>query len=305
MQFGRVPLEQLDKVDWSFPSDHPQTERVLKGEQDLAFRLSLGCTGWSNKAWKGSLYPSDLKDKEMLAYYAQLFDSVELNASHYRIPNPDWVDRWKEEVPKGFKFCPKMHQQVSHRGPLMVKTAMLEQFWTFLEQLGEYAGCTFLQLPERYDPTMAEDLISFVETWPKDFSLSIEFRHPEWFEANSSAEEVWKKMEDCRVSSVITDAAGRRDVLHLRLTNPSVMIRFVGNHPHRSDQLRLQSWIDKLGEWQRMGLKNAWFFLHQHENLGIDESTAWFAAKWNATSSGFQIQEPKPSSGQGQLGLFG
>lgn len=303
MQFGRVAEAELDDLNWSLEKDHPQTIKVLPGSASEQFSLRLGCTGWSNKAWKGQIYPADARDKDFLGHYAQLFSAVELNSSHYRLPPDDWIKRWKDQVPSNFQFSPKLHQQISHRGSLCSNTALIDQFIGFLENLRPNLGLSFLQLPERYGPDQRNDLLQFLESWPNEYPISIEFRHPDWFLGSSEAEEVWASLETHKVKTVITDTAGRPDVRHMRLTHNSVMVRFVGNHPHQSDMSRIQSWVRRLGDWKSHGLKNAYFFLHQHDNLGIDVTTRAFAEEWNALQDQ-QLKYPGEQPPMGQMDLF-
>ncbi len=299
MQFGRVPFEDLDSINWEFPTERPFNWKSAGGPLDL----KLGATGWSNKEWKGQLYPSTAKDKEFLHHYAQIFDSVELNSSHYRIPPMDWVERWKGMAHKGFKFCPKLHQQISHRGAVSMEKAIVEQYISFLEDLGEFGGPSFLQLPEKYSPEKAEELLKFLQAWPKEFKLTIEFRHPDWFTDNTQAEEVWTFMEENGIGAVITDTAGRRDVLHMRNTAAFLIIRYVGNHPHQSDQTRIANWISKLSDWESRGMNEAYLFLHQHDNQGVSNILEQSASLWNANHE-IQVKTIEKESEEGQLGLF-
>lgn len=303
MQFGRVDFHELDALDWSLTDDHPQTQKVLSGKPEDRFEIRLGCTGWSNKAWKGQIYPVDAKDKDFLKHYARIYSSVELNSSHYRLPPDDWITRWREQVPEGFKFCPKLHQQISHRGSLGSSASMTGQFIQFLEKLRPHLGLSFIQLPERYGPEQVEDLRAFLDQWPEDFPLSIEFRHPDWFRPGRASEEIWDLMQENKISTVITDTAGRPDVRHMRLTTAEVMIRFVGNHPHKSDSTRLESWSTRIRQWKMTGLRRIYLFLHQHDNIGVDLSTRSFAEQWNAHNKerlGFPGEQPP----LGQMGLF-
>ncbi len=74
-------------------------------------------------------------------------------------------------------------------------------------------------------------------------------------------------LEQYHVSTVITDVAGRRDVLHQRLTTPSVIIRFVGNDLHETDFSRIDEWVEKLKTWFALGLHEVYFFTHEPDNI--------------------------------------
>ncbi len=66
-----------------------------------------------------------------------------------------------------------------------------------------------------------------------------------------------------RVATVITDTAGRRDALHLSLTQPAVLVRFQGNDGHPTDAERLAHWADRLKIWRQGNLEEVYFFAHQ------------------------------------------
>lgn len=76
--------------------------------------LHLGASGYSYKEWKGSFYPDDMKPDAMLAYHASQFSAVEINNTFYRMPKPEVVAAWAEEVPDGFKFVIKASRRITH-----------------------------------------------------------------------------------------------------------------------------------------------------------------------------------------------
>jgi uncharacterized protein YecE (DUF72 family) len=88
-------------------------------------------------------------------------------------------------------------------------------------------------------------------------------------------------LEKNKRGSIITDAAGRRDVVHMRLTTPNAFIRFVGNSLHDSDYKRIDQWIDRIQEWIDQGLQNCYFFMHQHEELYSPELSKYLIEKLN------------------------
>src|ERR1700733_2155280 len=77
-------------------------------------QLRVGTSGYSYKPWKGPFYPKDLPDREMLAYYAKHFNTVEINSSFYRMPTENTLQQWAQSVPSGFRFAFKANQQITH-----------------------------------------------------------------------------------------------------------------------------------------------------------------------------------------------
>jgi uncharacterized protein YecE (DUF72 family) len=87
-------------------------------------------------------------------------------------------------------------------------------------------------------------------------------------------------LEKNNISNVIVDTAGRRDLLHMRLTNPTAFVRYVGaNHP--TDYTRLDDWIKRLKEWQEQGIKEIDFFIHQNIEKESPLLSAYFIKKLN------------------------
>lgn len=116
---------------------------------------------------------------------------------------------------------------------------------------------------------------------PEGAGLAVEFRHPVWFKDHCLRREAWDLLEAHGASTVITDVAGRRDVLHTSLSTPRVMIRFVGNELHPSDYTRVDEWVARLREWIEAGLEEVYFFLHHPGYENIPEISSYFAKKMN------------------------
>src|SRR3982751_4311114 len=76
--------------------------------------LYVGTSGYSYKEWKGSFYPKDLPEKQMLHFYGQQFKSVEINNTFYRMPKKSVLEAWAAEVPSDFKFVLKAPQKITH-----------------------------------------------------------------------------------------------------------------------------------------------------------------------------------------------
>lgn len=145
--------------------------------------LYLGCPIWSYKGWVGSFYPEGTKQSDFLREYARRLNTVEGNTTFYAVPSAETLQRWAEEMPESFRFCPKLPRTISHAGKLQDHLAEADQFVQVMVQLGPRLGPMFLQLPPRYSPARLDDLRTFLEAWPEHISLAVEVRHPEWFDA--------------------------------------------------------------------------------------------------------------------------
>jgi uncharacterized protein YecE (DUF72 family) len=114
----------------------------------------------------------------------------------------------------------------------------------------------------------------------KDIPLSVEIRNENWF-VEKDMTILQELLSEYGAGMVLSDVAGRRDVLHMYLSNNSAMIRFVGNELHESDFSRLDAWMLRLKEWIEMGLSEVYFFHHQDNNLLAPEMTIYFNQKLN------------------------
>ena len=139
----------------------------------------------------------------------------------------------------------------------------------------------FVQLPGNFGPKNMERLAPFFEMLPKDIKPAIEFRHTDWFNDSNVADELYDILEKYDISNVIVDTAGRRDMMHMRLTNNEAFIRYVGAN-HSSDYGRLDDWVIRLSEWVDLGLRNIHFFVHQNLELESPLLAAYFINKLNA-----------------------
>jgi uncharacterized protein YecE (DUF72 family) len=272
MKFGK--LDRVDAVDFRLPEDHVQTGAVLGriGSGTQAPRIYLGATGWSNPEWVGRWYPPKTKSTDYLLHYSRQFGTIEFNTTHYRIPDPALVARWYAMAAKGFQFCPKVPQQISHYARLKAEAATTA-FCSAIAGLGEKLGPTFLQLPDTHHPGDAASVMAFARAWPQELPLHWEFRHPDWYSGHRLAEATFELLAELGQGHVVTDVAGRRDVLHMRLTCPTLVLRFVGNHLHPSDYQRTNDWAARLREWTTQGLQAAYIFIHQPEMEEVPEFT--------------------------------
>ena len=207
------------------------------------------------------------------------------------MPTVKQVEGWKNKVGKGFQFCPKFTDQISHykrlKGAEEVTTRFLEGVSAFKDNLGPI----FLQLPPNFTPKNYEALESFLEWLPRDISVFTELRSPKWFE-EEHFEKVFSMMEKHKIGSIITDASGRRDCVHMRLTTPSAFIRFVGNGLHPTDYTRVDDWVQRIKLWMSQDIEKVYFFMHQHEEIYSPELSKYVIQQLNKHCN-TAIPEPK------------
>ena len=275
MKFGQV--DDPSQIDFTLPKDHPRTAEILKKNKKGLEDISIGCAKWNKTDLKG-FYPKGTKDE--LTYYATQFNSIELNATFYGMPSAEQVQTWKEKTPKDFKFFPKITNTVSHFRRLLNITDVVTQFATAVLNFDEKLGMVFLQLHDNFKPKDYERLEKFIKDWPKEIPLAIELRNNEWFSDEEVFEKTMKLFEENNITNIIVDTAGRRDMLHMRLTTTSAFIRYVGANAE-SDYARLDDWLQRLTDWKKLGLQNLYFFVHQNLEKASPLLSAHFIEKMN------------------------
>jgi uncharacterized protein YecE (DUF72 family) len=277
MDFGKV--DDPGKIDFTLPVDHSDTEGVLKRDKGKAKpEYYVGCAKW-NKTDLKNFYPRGTKDE--LTYYASQFNSIELNATFYRFFPKEQFEKWHDTTPDGFRFFPKVTQDISHFKRLNDFEKLVDTYTDAVVHLKKKLGCVFLQMHNNFAPKDFDRVKNFVEYWPKEIPLAIEFRHTAWYNDATVAQELYGLMEANKVANIITDTAGRRDLLHMRLTNSRAFVRYVGAN-HKSDYPRLDEWTDRLKTWQDQGLKQVNFFVHQNVELESPLLSAYLVKKMNA-----------------------
>ena len=141
--------------------------------------LRVGCSGWSYRDWRGAVYPSDLPQRRWLEYYQQLFDTVELNSTFYRLPTPEAVERWAAAARPGFLYALKLGAFGSHRKKLADAVTWLPNHLDRACRLGAHLGPTLIQLPPRWKRNVAR-LDEFLELVPSTMRWALELRDPSW-----------------------------------------------------------------------------------------------------------------------------
>lgn len=300
MKFGNT--DNPGDIDFTLPADHPDTQKLLAAKGGPLQTVSVGCAKWNKSDLKG-FYPRGTKDE--LEYYASQFNSIELNATFYNLYKEDQILKWKERTPGDFKFFPKLPRYVSHIKRLQDGYQdYLDDYLVGIQAFGDQLGMLFLQVHDNFGPKKEniDRLKAFIDQFPGDLPLAIELRHTDWFGKEDIAEEIYSLFEKHKITNILVDSAGRRDIMHMRLTTPSAFVRYVGAN-HESDYSRLDEWVDRISEWKEQGLNNLYFFIHQNVEKESPLLAAYFIKKLNE-AIGTDIKIPSlPEESQVKLGL--
>lgn len=303
MQFGKVPTSEIDSIDFSLPSDGMYTQKVLTGNPVLHPKVYVGCAKWGRKEWVGVIYPPKTKEGDFLQHYVKHFNSIELNATHYKIYPEESIQKWADKAEgRDFKFCPKVPQLISHYSDLGSVRAreLTNEFLAGIHAFGESLGPVFLQVSEKYTPNRKEQLMGYLRDLPTDMEFFVEVRHKEWFEDPEVRDFFFSGLYTHRIGAMITDTSARRDCVHMEVTIPQTMIRFVGNGLHPTDFERIDTWIERLKTWFENGLQSVYFFMHQHDEMDTLKLCDYFIRQINKACD-LNIQPPHFIPGEKSL----
>jgi uncharacterized protein YecE (DUF72 family) len=293
MEFGRVEENELFNVDFSLPEEPGSNKKILKGKPAKHVKVYVGCAKWGRPEWVGKIYPQKTREKNFLQHYVEHFNCIELNSTHYKIIGAKGISKWKEKAKgRDFKFCPKMYQGITHKGSLKGKEFLTGEFLRGVRAFEEHLGPIFVQVSETFSPNRREELFKFMLSLPKELQFFLEVRHPAWFSKELIREEFFEFLSENNIGAVITDAAGRRDCAHMRLTLPKTFIRYVGNGLHSTDYTRSDVWVQRIKYWLDQGLEELYLFMHMHDEAMSPELTDYLVEKLN-DQCGLNLARPK------------
>lgn len=144
-------------------------------------RFFVGTSAFSEPKWKGNFYPEKLPKKEMLRYYAERFNAVEINSTYYRMPSASNLKTWLADVPKGFQFAFKAPQAITHFKRLKDAEEATKTFCEDTAVLKTQRGPLLFGLHPNHKKDLSR-LKSFLHQLPSGASVAFEFRHPSWFD---------------------------------------------------------------------------------------------------------------------------
>ena len=209
--------------------------------------VRVGCSGWNYKDWREAVYPKGVPQREWLSYYAGLYDTVEVNATFYRLPTRSTVETWIENTPDDFVFSIKASRYLSHVKRLRGIADGIARLRSRLEPLlsTPKMGPLLWQLPENFhrdDERLAEALEALPE-----WRHCIEFRHPSWF-----APDLLAMLREHGVALVIGDHPERPFQLHELTTDWTYVRLHYGKRGRRGNysESELETWKRRIAAWR-------------------------------------------------------
>ena len=213
--------------------------------------VRIGCSGWSYEHWRnGIFYPRGLAATRRLAHYSTRFDTVELNATFYRLPTRSAAEQWAGQTPPGFMFAVKVSRYLTHVARLADAERHLSLLLERIEPLIDAGklGPLLWQLP----PTFTRDddrLAEALDELPPGLQHAFEFRHPSWF-----TDDVLQLLRAHEAALVVADRPEIRAFQTLDPTGPLVYLRFhYGSRGRRGNYSpsELEEWAHRIQRWAR------------------------------------------------------
>ena len=231
----------------------------------MASDIRIGSSGWSYPHWRKRFYPEKMPAREHFAFYAQHFNTVELNNSFYRQPPRERFEAWREQAPPGFVFAVKGSRYVTHIKRLAVEEKSIDLVVDAALGLGDKLGPILFQLQANFHVDL-ERLERFVGMLPEDVRFTLEFRHDSWL-----VPAVLELLRAHRIALCIPDHP--KMPKSLELTSDFTYIRM--HLPPQGigyGQRALQTWADRIVEWRHAGLDVYVYFNNDVEGHAVKDA---------------------------------
>ncbi len=236
--------------------------------------VRIGASSWTSEAWWGRLYPERLAEGERLAWYARLYDTVEVDATYYAPPSPFLVDGWRRKTPEGFRFALKVPRELidPRNAP---SPGAIPRFVETVRRLGPKLGPLLLQFPPSFAPGRPAEappnldvLAGRLAEFPDDLRVAVELRHRGWYEGRTRP-----RLLDLLARSRRALAWSSLTYVDIppEVTSDWAYLRFIGDHEtvpasehgaRRVDRTaETKRWADRL---RTEDLPEAWAFFNNH-----------------------------------------
>jgi len=191
--------------------------------------MRLGTSGFSYDDWIGPVYPENLPRWKWLSYYANEFNTVELNVTYYRLPTVKIATGWVERTPDDFTFSVKAHRSLTHER----KKPDFQLYQESLEPLVESGklACVLAQFPHSFHPTPTNwDYLQLIREGLPELPLVVEFRNSTWV-----TEQTFEQLQTMNLGFCCVDEPGLKGLMPpiARTTGPVAYVRFHGRNAER------------------------------------------------------------------------
>jgi len=232
--------------------------------------VRVGCSGWSYRDWRGTVYPASATTKDWFRLYSERFDTVEINNTFYRLPAASTVDAWREQAPPSFLYAVKVGQFGSHRMKLKDPSRWLANHLERVERLKSHLGPQLVQLPPNWKRDTVR-LDEFLSAAPTRLRWTVEIRDRSWLH-----DDVFATLERHGAALCIHDMISDHPWVR---TADWTYVRFHGPQPEtaryhgRYGGRRLWRSADRLRAWLDDGCDVYAYFNNDYEGHAVDDAT--------------------------------
>lgn len=228
----------------------------------MSDKVHVGTSGWHYSHWRGPFYPEEIKDDEMLDFYAQHFRTVEINNSFYHLPSQQTFQSWRDQVPPGFIFAVKASRYITHMKKLRDPESATEKFFTHVQELKKKIGPVLFQLPPKWHCDQAR-FKAFLENLPRGYRFAFEFRDTSWFN-----DEVNSLLKEHNAALCVYDLAGQQspkeltaNYAYLRLHGPAEQ-----KYSGRYTRPQLRNWLELCRKWLEEGARQVFVYFDNDQS---------------------------------------
>lgn len=221
-----------------------------------AAQIRIGCSGWQYKHWREIFYPKGLAQTRWFAFYAEHFDTVEINSSFYHLPKASTFEKWRDQAPPGFCYAVKANRFITQSKKLLDCEEPMERMMSATRHLGERLGPILYQMPPSFGLNL-DRLEAFLQLVPKDVTNVFEFRNKSWY-----VPETFALLDRHGASFCVHDMRG--SAAERIAVGSAAYVRFhggLGKYWGRYSDERLMAWAEWLVEQARCG-RTAWAYFN-------------------------------------------
>jgi uncharacterized protein YecE (DUF72 family) len=243
---------------------------MRSGHSQQSGLMFLGTSSFTASGWEGSFYPRGLKSSDYLTFYAEHFDSVEVDSTFYACPSVKTVSGWFSKTPDNFTFSVKVPKTITHERVLVDCDSELKEFLDTMGILGTKLGPIVFQFPffgrgifrDRHE--FLDRLVPFLKKLPADRKFALELRNKNWLDA-----ELANLLRDHRIALVLQDRSWMPDPSEMKfdpITTDWTYIRWLGDR--KGIEAMTQSW-DKVVVDRKQELSSWVDFCYQISKRGV------------------------------------
>ena len=213
-------------------------------------RIHVGTTGFNYPDWLGNFYPQFCPPADFLRCYSNVFSTVELDSTFYRIPDIDTVEKWARSTSGDFCFSARFPQSVTHEGTLDARIAAATSFIEVMRRLEDKSGPLLMQFPASFGQESKSILNELLKQLPTGIRMVVEFRRSDWFTPAT-----FRLLRKHGVALSLTECPGlprlrvrTADFVYVRLVGDRSSITEDFSHVRLSRAEELSFWTDAVRE---------------------------------------------------------